>query len=164
MTKAEFRRFYRTTRPRLLAWVLSRVKDEHDAEEVVQDAYLAFIDSLPLYQGKSSLSTFLYSIAKHEVADYWRKKYAKKAILTVPFVDQVYTERLYSADLTAAEIEKVYAQLTAEQRLILVMKYEENKAVSEIAERLKISIKAAESRLFRARNAFKLAFELANRV
>lgn len=164
MTKTEFRAFYRQTRPGLFKWVFLRVKDGRDTEEVVQDTYLAFVDSWPLFKAESSLTTYLYSIAKHEVADYWRKRYAKKAILTVPFIDQVYTEKLYGVGATAREIEWAYVQLTAEQRLILVMKYEENKTVSDIAERLKITVKAAESRLFRARGAFKLAFESANRV
>ena len=84
--KQALREFYGETRPKLLSWVKQRVRRREDAEEIVQDTYMAFLDSLPLFRGKSSLWTFLVSIAKHEVGDYWRKKYAKKAILTVPFV------------------------------------------------------------------------------
>jgi RNA polymerase sigma-70 factor, ECF subfamily len=159
MNKTELRQFYQETVGKLKIWVGSRVDDPRDVEEIVQDAYWSFVDSLPLFRGGSSLWTFLVSIAKHEVADYWRKKYAKKAILTVPFVDQVYTEKLYSSAVTASEIENIYQQLLLEERLILVMKYEEGLGLMEIAGKLGISVKAAESRLFRARKAFRLVYE-----
>lgn len=156
--KRAFRWFYKETRPKLLAWVLKRVKNKADAEEIVQDSYLSFLDSLPLFAGKASLWTFLVAISRHETADYWRKKYAKRAIQTIPFMDQVYTEKLYSAKRTGKVISKVYRQLLPEQRQILEWKYEEELPVEEIANRLKISLKAAESRLFRARQAFQLVY------
>lgn len=152
------RRFYREQAPKLLAWIESRVKNHEDAQELMHDTFLHFIDSLPWFRGDASLKTFLVSIAKHEVGDYWRKKYAKKAIMTVPFMDQVYTERIYSAKKTAERVEAAYRLLLPEERLILIWKYEENRTVEEIAGRLEISLKAAESRLFRARKAFQKAY------
>lgn len=156
--KRALRRFYQEQAPKLLRWLASRVKNEEDAQELMHDSFLSFIDSLPLYQGKASLKTFLVSIAKHELADYWRKKYAKKAILTVPFMDQVYTEKLYSARETEKAVELAYKVLVPEDRLILVWKYEDQQTVAEIAQKLNISIKATESRLFRARKAFQKAY------
>lgn len=156
--KEALRQLYKEQAPKLLAWMESRVKMREDAQELVHDTFLSFIDSLPLFQGNSSPMTFLIAIAKHEVADYWRKKYAKKAILTVPFMDQVYTEKLYSARETEKAVERAYQTILPEERLILVMKYEDNRTVAEIAEKLEISIKAAESRLFRARQAFQRAY------
>lgn len=156
-----WRRFYRETERKLLWWVKVRVKETRDAEEIVQDSYLALLESLPLYRGGSSLWTFLVAIAKHEVMDYWRKKYAKKAILTIPFADYVYTEKLYTGAQTAAVIEAVYRKLKAREVQILRWKYEEGLPVEEIARRLKVSVKAAESRLFRARKTFRLAYLVA---
>jgi RNA polymerase sigma-70 factor, ECF subfamily len=153
------RRFYGETKPKLLAWVRQRLGNEADIEEVVQDTYLAFIDSLPLYRGKASLWTFLVSIAKHEVADYWRKRYAKKAIMTVPFMDEIYKETLWSAKETEILLEHAYAELLPEERILLVWKYEESKTIREIAALLGVGVKAAESRLFRARKRFQLVYE-----
>ena len=153
--KREFLGFYGKTNKKLMAFVLGRVKSVKDAEEIVQDTYLSFLDNLPLFRGRSKLSTFLFSIARHEVLDYWRKKYAKKAILTVPFVDHIYTEKLYSSALLNDEIERVYEQLASDHVIILRLKYEEGFSLIQIAKRLMISVKAAESRLFRARKAFQ---------
>ena len=156
--KRAFGKFYRLTKKRLENFVMTRVSSKKDAEEIIQDTYLSFLDSLPLFQGRSSLKTFLYSIGRHEVADYWRKIYAKRAIKTVPFVSQVYTEKLYSAAVTAEEIDRVYSKLLPDEVIILRLKYEEEMSVKEIARKLEISVSAAESRLFRARKSFQVAY------
>lgn len=157
--KDAFRKFFLDTRKGLFTHVLQRVKNKADAEEIVQDTYLSLLDSMPLFRGKSKLSTFLFSIARHEVADYWRKKYAKKAILTVPFMDQVYTEKLYSSAILNDQIEKVYEKLSKDKVIILRLKYEQGYGVKEIAKLLETSIKATESRLFRARKAFQVVYK-----
>ena len=71
-----FDSFYRQHRGELLGFVAKRIGNRSDVEEVVQDVFLALLDSLPLYAFKSSLKTFMYSIARHEVADYFRRRYA----------------------------------------------------------------------------------------
>jgi RNA polymerase sigma-70 factor (ECF subfamily) len=153
-----FRKFYRETRGKLVEYARKRVENGKDAEELVQDTYLNFLDSLPLFRGTSSLETFLFSILRHEIADYWRKRYAKKAIRTVPFVDQVYTERLYSAKRMSRVIEQVFARLKPLEAKLLRLKYEEELSVREMADKLGMSRSAVESRLFRARIAFQLAY------
>ena len=157
--RGAFRTLYDKTRAKLLQWVLAKVENTEDAEELVQDTYLAFLDSLPLFRGDSSLWTFLVAIARHEVADYWRKKYAKRAIQTVPFVSELYTEKLYASVIVSDEIERVSARLLPQEVVILRLKYEEGRSLAEIARQLNISLKAAESRLFRARKAFVVAYE-----
>lgn len=157
--KKTFRKFYRETQSKLLAWITREVACHEDAEEIVQDTYLAFLDSLPLYRGTSSLWTFLTAIARHELADYWRKRYAKKAILTIPFADHVYHEKLFSARQVNQVVDKVYAELLPDHAKILKMKYEQGLSIKAIAHDLNLSFKATESRLFRARRAFQLAYE-----
>ena len=159
-----FGMFYRQTQIQAMALAVKKTAQRKDAEEVVHDAYLSFLDSLPIFRGGSSLKTFLFSILRHELADYWRKRYAKKAIRTVPFIDQVYTEQLYSAKQMAMVIERVFNKLRPWEAKILRMKYEEEMSVARIAEVMGWSIKAAESRLFRARKAFQLAYETTESV
>ena len=156
--KTAFKKFYQQTHFKLLTWINHKVKNSQDAEEIIQDTYLAFLDSLPLFQGKSSIFTFLLSIARHEIADYWRKCYAKRAVLTIPFAEQVYTEKLYSSIQTRAIIEQIFIQMIPDQVKILRYKYEQGLTVIEIATRIGISVKAVESKLFRARKAFQLLY------
>lgn len=153
--KKAFLKFYRAYQGKLLSYVRVRVKKDEDAEEIVQDAFLGFLDSLPVFSFRSSLWTFLVSITKHEIADYYRKLYAKKAIKMVPFLNQVYDEPLYAEKVTAELFDRALDKLLPEQKELLIWKYDEGLSVKQIAEKMGVGIKAAESKLFRARQAFK---------
>jgi RNA polymerase sigma-70 factor (ECF subfamily) len=122
--KQAFRWFYKNQELGLGKFVSSKISNKEDAEEVAQDIWLSFLDSLPLFRFGSSLRTFLWSIARHEVADYYRRKYAKRVIKLVPLVDKVYQEN----------------------------------SVKQIAQKLGASFKTVESKLFRARKAFQMAY------
>ncbi|MEK7074003.1 MAG: sigma-70 region 4 domain-containing protein, partial [Patescibacteria group bacterium] len=52
------------------------------------------------------------------------------------------------------KIRTVFARMMPDYRQVLVLKYLERASVSEIADKLSITFKSAESRLFRARRAF----------
>jgi RNA polymerase sigma-70 factor (ECF subfamily) len=153
-----FEGFYQETRKELFLYIVGKVSVRADAQELTHDTYLSFLDSLPLFAGKCGLKTYLFSIARHEVADYFRKKYAKKVILTVPFMDHLYTEKLYSNALLNDEIERIYARLSSDYVVILKLRFEDGMRVVEIASRLQLSFKATESRLLRARRAFQKAY------
>lgn len=156
--KRAFRLFYKQQQPKLLSYVIKRVSNREDAEEIVQDTFLSFLDALPLYRGNAKLSTFLGSIVRHEIADYFRKKYAKKALQYVPFIDKGYTPDLYSTKETRQQFNKALRSLLPQDQLLIEWKYEQKLSVKEIAKKLDISVKATESRLFRARKAFQLAY------
>lgn len=156
--KRVFERFYRQNRKELARYVINRVREREDAEEIVQDIFLSFLDSLPIFYFRSSLKTFLYCIARHEVADYYRRCYAKRALKLVPIVKEVMAEKLYSSGELSRQIDRVYRKLMPGQARILQWKYEEGWSVKQIARKLSLSAKAVESRLFRARKTFQLLY------
>lgn len=153
-----FEWFFRTHRGDLRRFIQSRVSNEADVEELVQDSFLGFLDSLPLFSFRSRLKTFLYSIASHEVADYFRRRYAKRALRLVPIVGEYVAQELYSSRELSERIDRVYRQLMVEYAVILRLKYEEGWSVARIARKMRLSVKAAESKLFRARKAFQMAY------
>ncbi|MBI2010501.1 MAG: hypothetical protein HYS86_05020, partial [Candidatus Chisholmbacteria bacterium] len=99
-----------------------------------------------------------YAISRHEVADYFRRRYAKRALKFVPLVGEVVDERLYRSGELSRRIDLVYTRLLPRYAEILRLKYEEELSVKEIATKLKLKVKAVESRLFRARAAFQAVF------
>lgn len=149
----------KTYEPKLLLYVRSKVGNEKDCEELVQDILLSFLDALPLFAFRSKLWTFMLGIAHHEVMDYWRKKYAKKVIRCVPLMNVLYDRALYSSEElsedVSVQIQHVYRSLSPMYRKILILKYEEKLSIKEIAKKLRMSVKSAESKLYRARIAFQ---------
>lgn len=57
----------------LYRFALSRVKDHHTAEDIVQDCLSAAWGRIDSFQGKSTLSTWLIGIMKFKIIDYFRK-------------------------------------------------------------------------------------------
>ena len=58
----------------LFRYALMRLRDATLAEDLVQETLLAAIQSIKTYGGKSSEKTWLTSILKYKIIDYYRKK------------------------------------------------------------------------------------------
>jgi RNA polymerase sigma-70 factor (ECF subfamily) len=59
---------------RLLAFVDSRLRNHATSEDVVQDTFLGFLTSLPNYDDRTPLESFLFSIAAHKLTDVLRRQ------------------------------------------------------------------------------------------
>jgi RNA polymerase sigma-70 factor (ECF subfamily) len=58
---------------RLSAYVRRRLKDRAAVDDVVQNTFVGFLNSLPNYDDKRDLQTWLFTIAAHKVTDQLRK-------------------------------------------------------------------------------------------
>ncbi|WP_394747579.1 RNA polymerase sigma factor [Spongiimicrobium salis] len=56
-----------------LNYVRSRVSSEYEAEEIVQETFLSALKSIENYRKKASEKTWLLSILRHKIIDYYRK-------------------------------------------------------------------------------------------
>ena len=59
---------------RLLAFVKRRLHDRSESEDVVQDTFFGFLNSLANYDDNRELQTYLFTIASHKLTDCLRKK------------------------------------------------------------------------------------------
>jgi RNA polymerase sigma-70 factor (ECF subfamily) len=59
---------------RLLAFVDSRLRNRAAAEDVVQDAFMGFLVSLPNYDESTPLESWLFTITAHKLTDHLRKE------------------------------------------------------------------------------------------
>src|ERR1044071_9625067 len=58
---------------RLLAFVHRRLRDRSASEDVVQDTFIGFLNSLPNYDESRELQTYLFSIASYKLTDHLRR-------------------------------------------------------------------------------------------
>jgi len=58
---------------RLLAFVERRLRDRAASEDVVQETFVGFLNSLPNFDEKRELQTYLFTIASHKLTDYLRR-------------------------------------------------------------------------------------------
>lgn len=59
----------------LFSYALTKVLQKEVAEDLVQDTFMAACQSFDKYKGNSNIKTWLFSILKHKIADYYRLKY-----------------------------------------------------------------------------------------
>lgn len=58
---------------RLLAFAERRLRDRATSEDVVQETFVGFLNSLPNFDDRRELQTYLFTIAAHKVTDQLRR-------------------------------------------------------------------------------------------
>ncbi|HEY7328846.1 MAG TPA: sigma-70 family RNA polymerase sigma factor [Gemmataceae bacterium] len=58
---------------RLLAFVQRRLRDRDASEDVVQETFVGFLNSLPNFDDNRELQTYLFTIASHKLTDHLRR-------------------------------------------------------------------------------------------
>lgn len=145
---------------KLLTLTRSKIDNEHDAEELVQETFINCLKQINLFRGESSIWTWMQSIARHEIADFYRKKYAKKALKTIPIADFLLVESDKTFDDVVEKVQIILAKMDKYTQELLKLKYVDNKKVAEIAAHFNKTIKAVEAELYRARLEFRKLWEL----
>lgn len=132
------------------------------AEDLTQDIFLEVYKGINGFRGLCSERTWVFKIAKNRLFDFYRKQYSQPSD-TIP-IDGNLIEQIsdYNQDLeeylqTTYESQRVrecLRQLPQQYKIVLLLKYIEEKRVKEIAQILDKSPKSVESMLQRARGAF----------
>ena len=65
---------------RLLAFVDNRLTNRSASEDIVQETLVGFLNSLPNYDGRRSLESYLFSICAYKLTDYLRREGRRPAI------------------------------------------------------------------------------------
>src|SRR5947208_6874075 len=153
-------------RTRVFSMIYNMVHSEQDAWDLAQDSFLKAWKSIKRFRGRSSFYTWIYRIVMNVTIDWLRKKHVKgagtefddaiqlrqvdPASKTVPKTEALPYETM-ERDEIRARIEKAIAQLSSEQRAVILMKELEDMQYHEIADALGCSIGTVMSRLFYAR-------------
>ncbi len=90
-------------RPYLMRYALAQLRDAQLAEEAVQEALLAALESLASFGGKSTLRTWLTSILRFKVVDLQRRIITERAHLELTDFaaeteDESWMDELFAAD------------------------------------------------------------------
>ncbi|MFZ5376329.1 MAG: RNA polymerase sigma factor [Patescibacteria group bacterium] len=141
--------------PELLKIAVVKLSSQDLAEELVQETFIHSLKQLTLFRGDSSLMTWMQSILRHEISDYYRKQYAKKAIRTVSLSELILNEPIRDSHEVSAKVSQVLSRMVNGHKELLLLKYVDKKRVKQIAADLGRSVKSVESELFRAREEFR---------
>lgn len=126
-----------------LYWKVRRIVLSHeDANDVLQNVFIKVWSNLQNFQGKSSLSTWLYRIAINESLDFLRKqKLADKvsADEDVSVASRLMSDEYFDGDEVQARLQEAVARLPEVQRMVFNLKYFEEMKYSEMSQILNTS-------------------------
>lgn len=71
---------------------IAKVHHKEVAEDFVQDSFLSAHQSYKNFKSKSNVKTWLYSILKHNIADYYRLKYKQNTQAAFDVFDNFFYE------------------------------------------------------------------------
>jgi RNA polymerase sigma-70 factor (ECF subfamily) len=159
--------FYNLYRNRLYSLVLEQIDQDHAiAEDLVQEIFLAALDSLDKFRGDSQFYTWLRSIAFHKINDFYRrqarepKPQKSSSDFNTMEVEQTgdhepATHTILESEETRESVHKALADLPQDYKEVLVLKYLEEMPVLEISQVMGRSPKSVEGLLSRARKAMR---------
>jgi RNA polymerase sigma-70 factor (ECF subfamily) len=165
-----FRELFNSFFPRLYRFAAARLDgDEEAASDVVQQTFCKALEGLDSYRGEAALYTWFCQICRNVLVDHCRSTNRRnhsevlfedhtsiRAVLeamTGPVTDRPETAA-WQSDVQRF-VQATIDILPAHYGDILEWKYVEGLAVKQIAAKLNVSAKAAESTLTRAREAFR---------
>lgn len=134
---------------RLLGW-------DGEVEDVVQEVFLAAFLGLKRFKGRSSLRTWLYSIAINKCRSHRRRQRVRLRVFSGSSKDEA--ESAASESITEDDFDRVRTavrSLPVKYREVIVLKYLQELATEKIREILGVSDNVVYVRLNRARAMLK---------
>ena len=133
-----------------------------DAEDVAQETFVRAYRALPRFRPQPGVrfSTWLFQIARHAALDHlrrarrraevpWPAERADPAAAAAPADEELARRELGLA------IARAFAQLPEDQRTALALAEYHGASAAEIADVMSSSVRAAESRVYRARQELR---------
>jgi len=150
-----FKMLYERYKNILYRYVLRFVYPPASAEEVYQDVWLRLIDARQRYKPSASFKTYLFTIARNRITDYFRRKKIQlvsdegvlvdMAIKADP-VDADDPVAILQADHTQQQILQAVFQLPHEQKEVFLLKNEVGLSLAEISALTDADVEACKSR------------------
>ncbi len=139
MAELSVEKLYNEYHRKVLSYISSRITNREDAEDLAADVFLKVQMSIANYdENKASPSTWIYSITRNVVIDFFR---TRKVGEEIP--DDLPSEGLieedYIRDESLSELADALETLSEEERRIIVLHYNDGLPLTEIASKLNIS-------------------------
>jgi len=135
------------------------VNSEDEAQDLTHDIFIKIYINLKSFKGDSKLSTWIYSVAYHFCISYVKNK-SKKSGKSDEIIDNLIDDGVdvpleeYDADLfeiNYAKLQELLKLLPVDDRAILLMKYQDDLSIKEIADIMNLKQSAVKMRLHRAK-------------
>ncbi len=149
---------------RIYNYVHYRVTDSYAADDIISEIFEKVLSRLDYYQaGRASFSTWLFTIARNTITDYYRSK-NRISYFSLEETEELVDMRLNPADIVALNdthkhLLRALSILSYREQEIIALKFWSGHTNREIAKIISISESNAGIILFRAMRRLRQALE-----
>ena len=158
---ARFAELYEINFERVYAYVVRRVGDRAETEDLTSEVFHHALANLRRFEWRGiPFAAWLFRIAANLISDRWQRKHREQAI------DE--PEAIESAQASGTEFEKVERKATlfrlvdtlpVEQRRVVVLRFVEQKSIKEVAQEIRKTEGAVKQLQFRALSSLRARME-----
>ncbi len=157
-SKEAFEVLYRRYSFRINRFVVSYLKSEEEAEELVQDVFLKLWEKKQSLDSSQNIQSYIFKIAVNTIYDFIRRKNIKEAFLELAgnglnVSESTWDEVVYNDMLKHMNI--LLEKMPEQRKKIFKMSREEGLTNDEIASKLNLSKRTVENQLYRATSYLK---------
>jgi len=155
LDQGTFREFYISAAPALRGYLCHRCGSVELAEDIMQEAFLKFLRTVPLNTDEKGMKGYLYRTADTLLIDNWRRLKRSRSLIETWF-------RRTPAETRKSdhgEVTEAFEGLKPQQQSLLWLAYVEGFDHREIAEATGVKEKSVKVLLFRARRALAAILE-----
>lgn len=148
-----FELLYSETVDDLYAYFNAQVRDSARAEDLTANVYMKAWTAAKSYRsGSNRYRSWLFTIARNELRDSWRREHAGVDIATIELADPSGIEGQAAAEANeeARRVADALEGLTDEQRQVVILRFFSEQSHAEIARILKKREGAVRAQLLRA--------------
>ena len=153
-SKEAFRSLYDAVGPKIHAFSLSYLKNEADAEELLQEVFLKLWEVRETLDKSKNIKSFLFKICINLIYDLIRRKNIEQAYLHYSGInnqlnsDSTWHEVIYNEMLN--NLQHLISAMPEQRQRIFRLSKEDGLSNDEIAQQLNLSRRTVENQLYRA--------------
>lgn len=136
---------------KLYRLAFSYAKNEHDAEDIVNESVKRALDAIYQLEKEEFLGTWMYRIVINTASSYMKMK--SKLI----YIDEVIENTLVKEDkYQDTDLYNMVMKLDSKYRIVIVLRFYEDMAINKIAEVLNENVSTVKTRLYKALKLLKI--------
>jgi RNA polymerase sigma-70 factor (ECF subfamily) len=156
--RGSFEQLYSKYYDKVFAIARGILLDQDEAADAVQEVFTLVFRHLGRFDRRSRFSTWLFRVAVNRSIQEARKnKHKKRNVDLTEAAGKVAAEE---PEVIDHKIQSALAELSPNDRALLVLFYWEELSLNDIAASLGCGVNAAKTRLYRARERFRLFYEV----
>lgn len=139
----------------IVGYLMKAGATKEDAQDISQEAFVKLLET-ELILPPDKLRAWMYRVAITRYYDLYSRKKRYQQLLA----DNFFRQATWSvAALPATDLSAALGRLSVQEGLLIVMRYEENLSIKEMATILKMKEGALKTQLFRIRQKLKTYLE-----